>query len=601
MTSESPAPSPPRIKASHYFRDQLRKISGLGVLSLISGYFQAVALILIVALATAISRNTHHYSKDLGPVHLSASTGMLTVIAAGSIVIAALLDAGIAWYRAKMVAVWELRCRENLIAEYLHTDYPVQAAERLGTLSMLLGYATGGSTALGAIVTALEAGLTIVIFVAFAFVIDYRASLVLLGTLIVISVFLRPMMGRSRGYSKQLSAMNVDYGREVTETTRMARDVRVFFAIGPVGKRMTQISRGIAKVRQKAAFVSSTTAPAYQYIGLLMIVVSLGIAQSIHGLDFAKFSAIALLLLRSMTFGQQLQGARQLFVSSMPYVDLLEEMRAVYRNHAMQDGTVTLEGVDRLDLDAVTYSYDGEANAVSDVTVSFEVGEVVGIVGPSGSGKSTLSQLILRLREPTGGRVLVNGTAATDYTLESWYRHVSLVPQDPRLLHATVSENIAFLDESITPEMVVTAAKAANVHEVIESLEHGYDTLIGPAFRDLSGGQIQRIGIARALARGAKVLVLDEPTSALDVHSEAIIQTTLEGMRGHATVLIIAHRLSTLSICDRILVLRDGRVETLGTLADVSERSDFFRRAIDAGTLEVGVPEQPTTVPLDDA
>jgi ABC-type multidrug transport system fused ATPase/permease subunit len=590
-----------QVKAMRYFRDQSRKIFILGVISIVSGYFQATALFLIVPLATTISSNKHQYSHKLGPVHLSASTGSLALLAAGAIVAAALLDTWIAWYRAKMVAVWELRCRENLVAEYLHTDYPIQATERLGTLTTLLGYATGGSIALGAIVSALEAGLTILIFVSGAILIDYRAALLLIATLVVISVFLRPIMGRSRSYSKQLSAMSVDYGREVTETTRMAREVRVFYAIGPIGQRMTAISRRIAKARQKAAFVSSTTAPAYQYIGLLMIVAALGVAQSIHGLDFAKFGVIALLLLRSMTFGQQLQSARQSFVASMPYVDELEQMRTVYQTHAMTDGTVTLEGLERLDLDGVSYSYDGEADALSNVTVSFDVGEVVGIVGPSGSGKSTLSQLILRLREPTSGRILVNDTASTDYTLASWYRHVSLVPQDPRLLHATVSENIAFLDETITRDAVVAAARAANVHEVIESLEHGYDTLIGPAFRDLSGGQIQRIGIARALARGAKVLVLDEPTSALDVNSEAIIQTTLEGMRGHATVLIIAHRLSTLSICDRILVLCEGRVETMGTLADVSHRSAFFRRAIDAGTLEVGVSEQPTTVPRDEA
>jgi ATP-binding cassette subfamily B protein len=207
---------------------------------------------------------------------------------------------------------------------------------------------------------------------------------------------------------------------------------------------------------------------------------------------------------------------------------------------------------------------------------------------------------ILRLRDPTAGTLCVNGMPAADYTLTSWYRNVSLVPQDPRLLHASVADNIAFLNSSITREKVIEAAKAAGVHDVIEELEQGYDTLIGPAFRDLSGGQVQRVGIARALARGARVLVLDEPTSALDVHSEVIIQTTLESLRDHALVMIIAHRLSTLSICDRIVVLRDGQVETIGTLSDVSERSDFFRRALDAGTLEIGAPPPPSTVPLDE-
>jgi ABC-type multidrug transport system fused ATPase/permease subunit len=225
------------------------------------------------------------------------------------------------------------------------------------------------------------------------------------------------------------------------------------------------------------------------------------------------------------------------------------------------------------------------------VTLTLPVGQIVGVVGPSGSGKSTLSQMILRLREPTSGSLRVNRVDAEDYTLSSWYHHVSLVPQDPRLLHTTVAENIAFLDARLSREDITEAAKAAGVHDVIMSLDDGYDTLIGPAFRDLSGGQIQRIGIARALARGAQVLVLDEPTSALDVHSEAVIQATLESLRGRVLVLIIAHRLSTLSICDRIVVLQEGRIESTGSLSEVSEHSDFFRRALDAGTLEIGSPQ----------
>src|SRR5262249_27582608 len=138
---------------------------------------------------------------------------------------------------------------------------------------------------------------------------------------------------------------------------------------------------------------------------------------------------------------------------------------------------------------------------------------------------------------------------------------------------------------------------AVGMHDVIEGLEKGYDTPIGPAFRDLSGGQIQRIGIARALVRKPKVLVLDEPTSALDVHSEGVIQSSLEALKGRVLVIVIAHRLSTLSICDRIMVLRQGRVETMGTLEDVSVRSDFFRRALDAGTLEIGGIDQPPLTP----
>jgi ABC-type multidrug transport system fused ATPase/permease subunit len=234
------------------------------------------------------------------------------------------------------------------------------------------------------------------------------------------------------------------------------------------------------------------------------------------------------------------------------------------------------------------------------VSTSFRRGEIVGIVGPSGGGKSTLSQIILRLREPAGGEFLVNRIPARGFTLASYYRRVSLVPQDPRLLHGTIAQNIAFFDESIPLEQVVQAARDAGLHDAIMSLDSAYETLVGPSFRDLSGGQIQRIGIARALARHADVLILDEPTSALDVHSEAVVQDTLERQKGQALVVIIAHRLSTLSICDRIIVLANGRVETSGSLAQVAEASDFFRRALDAGTLDVGLSDGSKTAPLDD-
>jgi ABC-type multidrug transport system fused ATPase/permease subunit len=407
-------------------------------------------------------------------------------------------------------------------------------------------------------------------------------------------------MMRTKRYSALLASMSVDYTREVTEATRMARDVRAFYAGDALAGRLTAMSRRLANVRQRAVFVSGVTSPAYQYLGMLMVVGALAAVTGISSLDVAEFGAIALLLLRTMSFGQQFQNAYQSYLECVPFVEKLEDLRSAYRANATHDGSVGLEAVHTLELNDVRYSYDGDADALAGVSASFHVGEIVGIVGPSGSGKSTLSQLILRLREPTAGSITVNHAPAGEFTLASWYRHVSVVPQDPRLFHATVAENIAFFDERISRESVIDAARAANVDGVIESLEYGYDTLIGPGFRDLSGGQVQRIGIARALARGGHVLVLDEPTSALDVHSEAVIQATLESLRGHALVLIIAHRLSTLSICDRILVLRDGQVETIGTLNEVSERSDFFRRALDAGTLDVGIADRPSIVPLDD-
>jgi ABC-type multidrug transport system fused ATPase/permease subunit len=201
------------------------------------------------------------------------------------------------------------------------------------------------------------------------------------------------------------------------------------------------------------------------------------------------------------------------------------------------------------------------------------------VVGPSGSGKSTLAQLLLRLREPTSGEVDVDGVDARSFTESSWRRHVALVPQQAHLLHGTVAENIAFLRPWVDDAAIERAARDAGIHDEILALPAGYQTSVGASTRDLSGGQVQRISIARALAGSPSVLVLDEPTSALDVHSEAIVQDTMESLRHRMLVVIVAHRLSTLSICDQLVVLRDGVVEAFGPPSEVMASSPFFAMA----------------------
>ncbi len=439
-------------------------------------------------------------------------------------------------------------------------------------------------------------------FVTAAVVLDYRTAFAIFVMGFILFSLLRPVAARIRRYNTSLAGVQVAFNEHLSETSRLAREIRVYSAASTAADRLDTVGARIARLKQRTMFLSTAASPAYQYAGLLLIVAILvGAPRAVGSVEIGALGAIALLLLRSVSFGQQLQTAYQTVHEYGPYVDSLEELDAHYEMHPTPDGTIALEAIHTVDLDDLTYSYDGDHPAVDSVSVRLRCGEIVGVVGRSGSGKSTLSQLLLRLRVPTRGSILVNGTPAEEYTLSSWYRNVSLVPQDSRLLHGSVAENIAFFDASIGRDDVQAAAQAAGVHDVIISLPQGYETSVGPSFRDLSGGQIQRIGIARALARNADVVVLDEPTSALDVHSEAVIQATIEALRGKALVVIIAHRLSTLSICDRIIVLDNGRLESVGSLAEVAERSPYFRRALEVGTLEIGSTEQDSSnVPVDE-
>jgi ABC-type multidrug transport system fused ATPase/permease subunit len=214
--------------------------------------------------------------------------------------------------------------------------------------------------------------------------------------------------------------------------------------------------------------------------------------------------------------------------------------------------------------------------------ISFEVkqGESIGIVGPSGAGKSTLVQLLLRLRQPDGGSYLVGGVNAQAIDLASWCRHFVFVPQDNRLLFGTVADNIAFYRRGIGRSDIEEAARRAQLHDDVQQWPDGYDTMIGQGAQDLSGGQTQRLGLARALLGRPSVLVLDEPTSALDLHSERLVQRTLEDLHGEVTMFIVAHRMSTLSICDRVLVLRDGEVEAFGAASELRRTEGFYRETM---------------------
>ena len=221
-----------------------------------------------------------------------------------------------------------------------------------------------------------------------------------------------------------------------------------------------------------------------------------------------------------------------------------------------------------------------------DVSLRLDPGEALGVIGPSGAGKSSLAQLLLGLRRPDTGRATVSGVPLQEVDRQWWSRRVAFVAQHPLLFTGTVAENIRFFRPDISDEAVRAAAREANVLQDIMGLPHGFDTHLGERGSQLSGGQRQRLSIARALAGSPEVLILDEPTSALDGHSEAMIRDALRRLHGRMAVVIIAHRMSTLDLCDQLLVLEAGRVTAYGTPEELRASNDFYRRALTLAGLQ---------------
>jgi len=215
--------------------------------------------------------------------------------------------------------------------------------------------------------------------------------------------------------------------------------------------------------------------------------------------------------------------------------------------------------------DNVTFGYEPDRAVLKDVTLDARPGEIIAIVGSTGAGKSTLVSLIPRFFDPWRGRVIVDGIDVRDVTIPSLRSRVAVVLQESMLLPVTIAENIAYGRPEATREEVMAAAVAANADEFIRKLPDGYDTLIGERGATLSGGEKQRIGIARAILKDAPILILDEPTSALDARTEALILEALERLMVGRTVFIIAHRLSTIRNADRIIVIEEGQVVETGS------------------------------------
>jgi len=236
-----------------------------------------------------------------------------------------------------------------------------------------------------------------------------------------------------------------------------------------------------------------------------------------------------------------------------------------------------------VDLRGVTLCYDGSAPALSDVDLHVEAGRTVALVGPSGAGKTSLVGLIARLYDPSEGAVLVDGADVREIDVGSLRSEIAFVADDSFLFTASVAENIAYARQGASREEVEAAARRAQADAFIEDLPDGYDTRVGERGLTLSGGQRQRVAIARALLADPRILILDDATSSVDASTEEAIKSGLGEVMAGRTTFIIAHRLSTVSLADEVVVLDGGRIVDHGSHEELLAGCGFYREIAEHG------------------
>ena len=287
-----------------------------------------------------------------------------------------------------------------------------------------------------------------------------------------------------------------------------------------------------------------------------------------------------IVMLRTLGYGQQLQNGSASLSLIRPFIALIDSTIAEYQRSTSKRGEYAVAEIGAIKFENVSFSYNANAPVLHDLTFETHKGEIIGIVGPSGSGKSTLVQLILGVREPEAGRITSNGIDIREISRSSWTSKVAFVPQEATLITGTVAENIAFYRSGITEKKMIEAARAAHVLDDIQKLPQGFNTDLGERAQELSGGQRQRLSIARALVGDPELLILDEPTSALDMKSESVIRDTISALNGKVTVIVIAHRLSTLDACSKLMVIQDGLLKAFATPTELAADNDFYKEAL---------------------
>ena len=328
-------------------------------------------------------------------------------------------------------------------------------------------------------------------------------------------------------------------------------------------------------------------------VTLMMILAAQGVVDGELSIgDLVLINAFLLQLFIPLNFlGVVYSQLKHALTDMRLMFDVLEKQPEI-QDHA--DAPDLVVGSGEVVFDQVSFSYDSDRSILHQVSFTIPAGQKVAVVGPSGSGKSTLARLLFRFYDVNQGRILINHQDIREVSQKSLRAAIGIVPQDTVLFNESIYYNIAYARPGATQAEVIAAARAANIHDFIQSLPKGYDTVVGERGLKLSGGEKQRIAIARATRKNPRILVFDEATSSLDSHSEQVILESLRQAAEHHTTLVIAHRLSTVVDADRILVMENGRIVEQGSHPRLLEQQGAYARlwALQQEERASALPEQ---------
>jgi len=483
------------------------------------------------------------------------------------------------YIKIKIAANYEEKTRGELFKLTMEANWPHLLKQKLGHLeTILITNVQYGSNLLGYISNSFMNLASLVVFLTVAINISWPITLitVFLGGLLFF--IFKPLLFKVRTFAREKEKINRQTAHHINENILGLKTVRAMAVSGPIVEDAKLYFKRLKELVIKTSFLSIITSALIQPIGLIYVFVIFAISYKMQIFNFASLIAVIYLIQRIFTYAQQLQSNFYSMAESTSYVNkMLEYKDEAIKNKEVDSGNDNFSFNNFLEFKDISFCYHKEKQILNGVNFSIARGDMIGLIGPSGAGKTTIVDLILRLFNPTSGEILLDGNNIDNIKIRDWRKNISYVSQDIFLKNDTIANNIKFYDSSITDEDMSRAAEMANIEDFIQSCPNKYETFIGERGLYISVGQRQRIVIARALARQPKILILDEATSSLDNESEKQIQQVIENLKNKVTVFLIAHRLSTVTNCTKLLVLQNGKIIEEGTPQNLlADKESYF-------------------------
>jgi ATP-binding cassette, subfamily C, bacterial len=554
---------------------------------LLSGVFEGMGLTMLFPLLAKFgigetadaSGLLSQIASILDFLHVPNEFTVLLLITVGLMYIQVVFTFAKGWMESECQTRYAKYWQSNLFSSFIEAGWAFFGGERAANrVNAIMVDASRIAAAFYIAVQIVTSGLFILVYAAISFISSWK--MVMLLTVFGMAIFLavRPLSRKSKRIGEKVTEVSENMQHRTTEFMQNAKLIKAT-ATEPMAKRLFgDAAEDFRRVYLTAGIMPKLIVAIYMICGYTILGAGLWIAVVHFKINPAAVVVAMYVFLRLYMQLTNFQQFRQAFLLSAPALAAasrqLEHARSLVE--LLGEGRTLPAGPAGVKFKDVTFRYD-QSPALDEVSLDVPPGEMIGITGPSGAGKSTLVDLMVGLVKKERGTVEIDGMPIEAISLRDWRRSIGYVGQDTLLLNGTVAENLTWGNE-VARSSVEEAAKTANAHDFIMDLPHGYDTEIGDRGARLSGGQRQRLGLARALVGGKRLLILDEATSALDAESEHQILKALERLRGKVTILMVAHRLATLSPSDTILLFDKGRIVESGSWTELTERKGLFDR-----------------------